>query len=116
MQFDKQSHKELALSAIENVNIPGKLVDAVYEYKQAVINSTVAETQTKDTGKPSRALKNVKELGGPVTEGNTAPEKATELTQETISEASEGNPTTNQQLETATAPKRPWPARKPRGV
>lgn len=108
MQFDKQSHKELALQAINNVNVPGKLIDEVYEYKQAILNATVGgeagqETAKAETTPRKLALRDVEATP------KTAIEEPTPLASEPTTEAAATT-------ETTTAPKRSWPARKPRGA
>lgn len=116
MIFDRQTHKDLALQALEHVNVPGKLIELVYEYKQAILAATVLDTlcvaEQISTGSAARKTL----VQDAVDTTAKPPEIGTELTQEQTSStpAAETAPAATGMADAA--PKRSWPARKPRGV
>jgi len=113
MQFDKQEHQELALQMIDSVNVPGKLIDLVHEYRQAVLNADIrntkeaaAEQAPRPVGRPRKQT--LRDVTG-------APKYPTPDTADTAQVEEAAAPAT-ETAGPAEAPKRSWPARKPRGT
>ena len=48
MVIDKQIHKEVLLKILEATNIPGQLLDVVYEIKQAILKAEIGKNPLMD--------------------------------------------------------------------
>lgn len=53
MVVDKEEHKLFLLELFDQVNVPGKHIDFVYEVKQVILKAIVADATEKPTESPA---------------------------------------------------------------